>query len=83
MRRTGPNNTFRVVWAISEFFFSLLFVFFIFTNYLTGINDILELRMYLWGATTKRTGPNDTKHVIWAISEFFFFFIIIRVFYIY
>ena len=67
-KRTGPNDVFRVVWAISKFFF-ILFVFFINTNHLTGI---LNLRMYLREATTKRTGPNDAKHVVWAISKFFF-----------
>ena len=28
--------------------------------------------MYLQEATTKRTGPNDAKRVVWAISKFFF-----------
>jgi hypothetical protein len=26
-----------------------------------------------WQAATMRTGPNDAKHVVWAIGEFFFF----------
>ena len=39
------------------------------TNHLTGI---LKLRMYLRESTTKRTGPNDAKRVVWAISKFFF-----------
>ena len=68
MKRSGPNDAFHVVWAISKFF-STLFVFFINTNHLTGI---LNLRMYLREATTKRTGPNDAKRVVWAISKFFF-----------
>ena len=37
-------------------FFLILFVFFINANHLTGI---LNVRMYLREATTKRTGPND------------------------
>ena len=87
MKRTGPNDALRVVWAISKFLY-ILFVFFITTDHLTGI---LKLRMYIREATTKRiylreatmkrTGPNDGKHVVWANSEFFS--IIIRVFYIY
>ena len=52
-------------------FFSLLFVFFIFTNYLQDTNDISKLWMYIWEGTTKRTGPNDAFHVVWAFSEFF------------
>ena len=70
MRRTGPNDAFRVVWAIGEFFL-MLFAFFITTNHVTGI---LKLRMYLREATMKRTGPNDAKHVVWAISEFFLYY---------
>ena len=54
-KRMGPNDAFRVVWAISKFFF-ILFVFFINANHLTGI---LNVRMYLREAMTKRTGPND------------------------
>ena len=77
MKRSGPNDVFRVVWAISKIF-STLFVFFINTNHLTGI---LNLRMYLREATTTRTGPNDAKRIVWAISKCFY--IIIRVFYIY
>ena len=60
-----------VVWAISKFLL-LLFVLFISINNLTGINDLLKLWMYLGEATTKRTGPNNAKHVVWAISKFFF-----------
>ena len=41
------------------------------TNHLTGI---LKLRMYLQEAMTKRTGPNDTKHVVWAISKCFYYY---------
>ena len=35
-KRTGPNDAFRVVWAIREFFL-MLCIFFITTNYVTGI----------------------------------------------
>ena len=72
----GPNDAFRVVWAISEFFLMII-VFIISTNHLTGIDDILKLRMHLRGDTTRRTGPNDAKRVVWAISEFFLCFIYI------
>ena len=50
MKRTGPNDAKRVIWAISKFF-NILFVFFITTDHLTGI---LKLRMYIREATTKR-----------------------------
>ena len=81
MKRTGPNDTKHVVWAISEFFFSLLSVFFIFTNYLKDTNDILKLWTYIWQGMMKRMGPNDVFRIVWAFSEFFY--IIICVFYIY
>ena len=42
------------------------------TNHLTGI---LKLRMYLWEATTKRTGPNDAFRVVWAISKFYYYYL--------
>ena len=29
----------------------------------------------LWGATTTVTGPNDARRVVWALGEFFFFFV--------
>ena len=77
-KRTGPNDVFCVVWAISKFFL-ILFVFFINTNHLTGI---LNLRMYLREATMKRTSPNNVFCVVWAISKcyvsyilFFFLFV--------
>ena len=50
--------------------------FFTYTNHLTGSNGILKLWRYLQEATTKRTGPNDVKHVVWAISTCFFFLIV-------
>ena len=71
MKRTGPNDTFRVIWAISKCFFFYIFAFFISINNLTGINDILKIRMYIREATVKRTGPNDAFRVVWAISKFF------------
>ena len=49
----------------------LVHVFFTYTNHLTGSNGILKLWRYLQEATTKRTGPNDVKHVVWAISTYF------------
>ena len=64
MKRSGPNDAKRVVWAISEFFL-ILFVFFMTTNHPTGI---LKLQMYLREATMKRTGPNDAFRIVWAIS---------------
>ena len=27
-----------------------------------------------WGAEMTRTGPNDTRRIVWAISNFFFSF---------
>ena len=78
MKRTGPNDAFRVVWAISKFLY-ILFVFFITTDHLTGIlklrvyiREATTKRIYLREATMKRTGPNDAKRVVWAIGKFFF-----------
>ena len=81
MKRTGPNNTLHVVWAISKFLY-ILFVFFITTDHLTGIlklrvyiREATTKRIYLREATMKRTGPNDAFRVVWAISKCFFLYI--------
>ena len=34
-RKTGPNDTSRVVWAISKCFHFILIVFYIYTNHVT------------------------------------------------
>ena len=81
MKRTGPNDTKRVVWAISKFLY-ILFVFSITTDHLTGIlklrvyiREATTKRIYLREATMKRTGPNDAFRVVWAISKCFFLYI--------
>ena len=48
------------------FLFIYYTCFFISTNHLTGINDILKLWMYLQEPTMKGMGPNDVKHVVWC-----------------
>ena len=72
MRKTGPNDAKRVVWAIGKsFFFSLRF-FFIFFIYLGLIHVINRQRGLGWPAIRK-TGPNNASCVVWAISMCFFF----------
>ena len=54
--------------------FSFFSCFYIYTNHLIGSNGIIKLRRYLREVTTKRTGPNDAIHVVWAISKCFLFY---------
>ena len=56
-KRTGPNDVFRVVWAISKFFY-ILFVFFINANHLTGI---LNVRMYLRERSEEHTSELQSQ----------------------
>ena len=71
--KKGPNDAFNVVWAIHKsfsFFFLCLFltVYFLLTNIMLPIEcEIRETKV-----ETTKTGPNDAKHVVWAIGKFFF-----------
>ena len=56
MRKTSPNDTNHIVWAIKTCF--ILFYFF-FTNLSTGIICVMELWMDLQEVTMRRTGQND------------------------
>ena len=63
-------------WALGEFFFMFFMFFFGYLTIYIGTTDILKV----WcgstrtRATTTTTGPNDARHVIWALGEFFFLF---------
>ena len=74
-RKMGPNDANHIVWAISTCLvrvFCSYPCFFTYTNHLTDSNGISKLWRYLQKAMTKRMGPNDVKHIVWAISTFFF-----------
>ena len=75
-RRTDPNDTNCVIWAISTSFFFFFSCFYIYANHLIGSNGIIKLRRYLREVTMKRTGPNDAIRVVWAISKCIFLFFV-------
>ena len=38
-----------------------------------GATEVLNVQRAFWKATVTVTGPNDARHVVWALGEFFFF----------
>ena len=70
--KMGPNDTGRVIWAKSEFFF---FNFIFFGTNLLYIGSIYAIHISegTWKPVVTKMGPNDTGHVVWAKSEFFYF----------
>ena len=46
--------------------------FYTYTNHLTATMDTSKLWRYLREVATKRTGPNNMIHIVWAISTCFF-----------
>ena len=71
-RRTGPNDTNRVVWAISKCFFFFC-VFFSILNHFYRFYDNVEVRMDTQEGTSRKTSPNNVIRVVWAISTCFLF----------
>ena len=71
----GPNDACRIVWAQGEFLF-------ISSCFLLNTKQYLQLLWTYWSygkgsgkAAARRTGPNDTFCVVWAISLSFFLFV--------
>ena len=57
----------------SRWFFFLSFEFFF--HFLTTFTDstgTIDIRRGQWKGTTRQTGPNDLRRVVWAVGEFFF-----------
>src|ERR1700678_2750680 len=72
----GPKRrqTRRLNWALGMFFFRVLYI--LTNNFLFYLGCIYFLQAqegFGWTAITK-TGPNDARHVVWALDTFFFFF---------
>src|ERR1700678_3815932 len=72
--KTGPNDIRHVVWALGTIFliFNLFSrVLYILTNgflFYLGCIYVLQAREgFGWTAMTK-TGPNDSRHVVWALG---------------
>ena len=59
---TGPNDARRVVWALGEFFYYLLCVFFWYLTIYIGTMDSLKVRCGSTQATTMTTGT-ETRHL--------------------
>ena len=73
MRRTGPNDDRRVVWALGELFLSFFRLFLILTKDLNYLQVLITKCTTGWAGTT-RTGPNDARHVVWALGKFYYAF---------
>ena len=37
-----------------------------------GATEVLNVQRAFWKATVTVTGPNDARHVVWALGDFFF-----------
>jgi hypothetical protein len=65
-RRLGPAHRY--------IFFTFVRIFLILTNVLfvnTGFNQTNTHWRGRWKPATTKTGPNDARRVVWAISTFF------------
>ena len=75
MMRKGPNNARHVVWALGECFL-ISFIFFddniCFNADMTYNIKTMQLER-LWKAKTVRKGPNNARHIVWAVCECFSF----------
>ena len=73
----GPNDMSHVIWVLVECFLSFSFVSFIFIviQYYNARNlwkGSLKVQKGVWKATMRITGPNNVRHIIWALGECFF-----------
>ena len=52
----------------------LLLFFFFFTKlcYFAGPRDAIDIFKDQWETTSRETGPNDLRRVVWAVGDFFF-----------
>ena len=41
-----------------------------------GATEVLNVQRAFWKATVTVTGPNDASGIVWALGEFFFFFVL-------
>ena len=41
-----------------------------------GATEVLNVQRAFWKATVTVMGPNDARRVVWALGEFFFFFVL-------
>ena len=60
--RTGPNNAWHIIWAISKFFLFLFLVSLILTT-------IYRWKIVTWKTATTRTGPNNMSCIVWAVYK--------------
>src|ERR1700678_156652 len=77
--KTGPNDARHVVWALDTFFFFC--VLYILTNdflFYLGCIYVLQAREWFGSMAITKTGPNDARHVVWALGTMFFIFIFFR-----
>ena len=68
--KTGPNDARHVIWAKGMcFYFTFMFfyTYYIFFFYL-GFIGVYKRQGGLGWVVMRKTGPNDAKHVVWAIG---------------
>ena len=63
--KKGPNDVFRVIWALGEYIFFILRVYFILTKPFCLNLDVNNF-IHNVVPSDDKTGPNDTKRIVWA-----------------
>src|ERR1700678_2339922 len=73
--KTGPNDARHIVWALGAMF--LILFFYILTNdflFYLRPRYVLQAREGFVSMAITRTGPNDARHVVWALGAMFLIF---------
>ena len=74
MMRKGPNDARCIVWALGECFL-ISFMFFLSDNtcFIADVAYNLQTTSQggIWRAIMMRKGPNNARHVVWALGECF------------
>jgi len=66
---TGLNDASCVVWAISKCFYFIFFLVLIKKKLYLGTMSVIKGRKGLGKTMMTKTGPNDARHVVWALGE--------------
>ena len=72
------RQTRRLNWALGMFFFRVLYIL---TNdflFYLGCIYVLQAREWFGSTAITKTGPNDTRHIVWALGTMFFILIFFR-----
>ena len=72
LRRDLQEGTMKRMGPLVHVFFHYS-CFYVYLIIFIGFTGIVELWKVIWEGTMRRTGPNDTNHIVWAISMCFSF----------